>query len=219
MDIPIGSRPHSAAIHLRRTASARWPTTTRSPGSRAKSSASSGPTVRRRGDARGREPDHRKDLPPRQVRAGLSADALHRLQRPSVHAPSPASAATTRASRFRQRQTARGREQLPKSLSSDVSQSHEYHGVASIVIGQVVGLGRILDEPLSLVEIGPDNQSIGFRGGMGGEACHENTGNLQHGRAVVPRRRFDVRQRQADSLDDLKGVGCSTCHRGEDYST
>ena len=41
---------------------------------------------RRRGRrARRREPDDREDVPARQVRAGLSEDALHRLQRPAVH--------------------------------------------------------------------------------------------------------------------------------------
>src|SRR5688500_1881120 len=78
--------------------------------------------------------------------------------------------------------------------------------MASIVIGQVIGGGRVSEEPFAVLEGGPDHERARFGRGVHGDACHEAASRPQDRRPVVPRGRFDVRQRERRRLDPFEPI-------------
>jgi len=79
-------------------------------------------------------------------------------------------------------------------VSIEMRQTGEYDGMRPIVIGQVIRLRSILQQPIAVFETESDDECPGFRRRMARQPRHEATANLQDGGPVVPGRCFDVGQ-------------------------
>jgi hypothetical protein len=73
-----------------------------------------------------------------------------------------------------------------------------------VVVGDVVDLRRVCEQPLALFHAHSYHERSRFGGWMRRQPRHEGTTQLQHRRAVPPRCGFNARQREAECLDDLE---------------
>ena len=67
-----------------------------------------------------------------------------------------------------------------QSVRFDARQTDQHYGIASIVVGEVVGLGRILHQPFAVFKPGPDYERVWFRRWMRRKASHEDAVNPQY---------------------------------------
>jgi small subunit ribosomal protein S1 len=107
--------------------------------------------ARREGSAEVREYSERADAAPAEGFGSL-ADKL----RGALKALDPPSC---------QRQPPRHRQQIVQRVAIDVRQPHQNQRVFPIELGEVVGLGRVLEEPLALVGVRPDHERTGSADG------------------------------------------------------
>ena len=64
------------------------------------------------------------------------------------------------------RQAPRHGQHVAQRVLIDPRQTCQHHGIASIIVCQVIGLGRILDEPFPFLDAGPDNEGVWLRRAM-----------------------------------------------------
>jgi hypothetical protein len=73
-----------------------------------------------------------------------------------------------------------------------------------VVVGDVVDLRRVCEQPLALFHAHSYHERSRFGGWMRRQPRHERSAELQHGRAVPPRGGFDAWQTETDCPDDLE---------------
>jgi hypothetical protein len=81
-----------------------------------------------------------------------------------------------------------------ESVTIQSRQSRKYYRMGSIVLRQVIGFGRIFEQPLAIVWVHSDDERVWLGGGMSGESGHEAAGCLENLRAVVSGNRLHVRE-------------------------
>jgi len=81
-----------------------------------------------------------------------------------------------------------------------------------VVVGQVIGVRRVLEEQLTLFRVGSDDQRIRFGGAVRGKTCHEDAGHPEYWRTVVPMRGLNVRQRPANLRHKIESTRRAGLH-------
>jgi hypothetical protein len=92
----------------------------------------------------------------------------------------------------------RHRQQIPQGVAIKSSQASEDEWIPSIVVGQIVGVGRVLEQRVPVLEVGPNDQRVRFGRRMRRQRGHEAAANFQNRRPVIPDCGFNTREREAD---------------------
>ena len=76
-------------------------------------------------------------------------------------------------------------EEVAQGVGADLRQADKDQGIGPVIVGQVVGFGRIFDEAPAVFPGGSYDECGRFRRGMGGDAGKETAAQLEYGRSIV----------------------------------
>ena len=85
-------------------------------------------------------------------------------------------------------------------------QAGQHDRVGPVIIGHVVGVWRIFQQPFPFINGTPDDERGRFGRTVGGESGHEAAARFEDWEASPVRHRLDLRQRETHRPDDLESL-------------
>ena len=117
----------------------------------------------------------------------------------------------SRATCFRECQPPRHGQQIVQRISIEPRQPSQHDWILPVIVGDVVRVRRIVEEPRAILEGRSDYECIGFSRTMPGHAGHEKTAQCQHRRSVVSDGVLDFGEREPDLSDARERIRRRYC--------